>query len=174
MKKRLLLALFVLCLCYPIAYSKSKEKSILKDGISLSIAEGWKVISNDSIGNNAYYFSAEREGKKATGLITITWINKIEDPEKTMILIQKTMKSANIYRNQGIEFTAIGNENFELFKTKNCHYSAIVKEQKVEGYIFVFNASGKTISLFFQTGLDDRKINFKAFERLKQTFNCRE
>ncbi|MCX6227760.1 MAG: hypothetical protein NTV75_01015 [Bacteroidia bacterium] len=148
--------------------------SILRDGISLSIPEGWKVISNDSIGNNAYYFSAEREGKKATGLITITWINKIEDPEKTIRLIQKTMKDANIYRNPGIEFTEIGNENLELFKTKNCHYSAIVKEQKVEGYIFVFNASGKTISLFFQTGLDDKKINFKAFELLKQTFNCRE
>jgi hypothetical protein len=173
-KKQLILVLLACYCSFAIANVKSKEMSILRDGISLSIPEGWKVISNDSIGNNAYYFSAEREGKKATGLITITWINKIEDPEKTIRLIQKTMKDANIYRNPGIEFTEIGNENLELFKTKNCHYSAIVKEQKVEGYIFVFNASGKTISLFFQTGLDDKKINFKAFELLKQTFNCRE
>ena len=86
-------------------FGKSKELPYLRDGISFSIAEGWKMIANDSIGNQAYYFSAERTGSKTTGLITVTWANKEEDLNKTIIAQQQNMKNSNIYRNPGIEFS---------------------------------------------------------------------
>jgi len=157
-----------------IAYSKGKEVPYLRNGISFSIAEDWKTIANDSIGDNAYYFSAERTGAKATGLITVTWVNKTEDPEKTMTLHQQTMKSANIYRNPGIEFSAVIPDTFAGLKVVSCRYTTVVKAQKLEGVIYCFNSSQKTITIFFQTGLEDQKMNEKAFALIRQTFNCRE
>lgn len=155
-----------------ICLSKNKEIPYLRNGISFSIAGNWQVIANDSIGDNAYYFSAERTGTKATGLFTVDWINKVEDPEKTIILHQQSMKSANIYRNPGIEFTSISPDNFAGFKVKSCRYTTFVKEQKLEGVIYCFNTAQKTITIFFQTGLNDHKTNQKVFELIGQTFNC--
>ena len=156
------------------ASSKNKEVPFLRDGISFSIADGWKAIANDSIGDNAYYFSAERTGLKATGLVTVTWANKIENPEKTIAHHQQSMKSANMYRNPGIEFALINPDTFAGQKVISCRYSTIVKGQKLEGVIYCFNASGKTIIIYFQTGMDDKKINEKAFDLIRQTFNCRD
>jgi len=157
-----------------IAFSKSKEVPYLRNGISFSVAEGWKAIANDSIGDNAYYFSAERTGPKATGLVIITWANKIEKPEITILQHQKTMKSSNMYRNPGIEFALINPDTFAGLKVLSCRYTTIVKEQKLDGVIYCFNSSQKTITVFFQTGLDDQKINEKAFALIRQTFNCRD
>ncbi|NEW81799.1 MAG: hypothetical protein GZ094_05505 [Mariniphaga sp.] len=157
-----------------IAIAKNKEVHYLRNGISFSIAGGWKTIANDSIGDNAYYFSAERTGTKATGLITVIWVNKTEDPEKTMALHQQTMKSANIYRNPGIEFSAVNPDTFAGMKVVSCRYTTVVKEQKLDGVIYCFNSSQKTVTIFLQTGLDDQKLNQKAFDLVKQTFNCRE
>ena len=157
-----------------IVSAKDKELPFIRDGISFSIAEGWKTSANDSIGENAYYFSAERIANQSTGLITITWINKIEDPMKMIEIHQKSMKSANIYRNPGIEFTSIENDIFAGLKVQRCNYITFVKEQKLEGIINSFNTSTKTITIFFQTGIEDKKLNQKAFELIRQTFNCRD
>lgn len=167
------IVIILLTICN-IAFSKNKEVPYLRDGISFSISEGWNAIANDSIGENAYYFSAERTGPKATGLITVTWINKTEDPQKTIVLHQQSMKSANMYRNPGIEFTAVIPDTFAGLKVVSCRYTTVVKEQKLEGVIYCFSSYQKTITIFFQTGPDDQKTNEKAFELIRQTFNCRE
>jgi hypothetical protein len=171
--RTLVITITILTICN-IAFSKTKEVTYLRDGISFSIAEGWKAIANDSIGNNAYYFSAERTGTKATGLITVTWANEVENPDKIIARHQQNMKSANIYRNPGIEFTSVNQDTFAGLKVISCLYTTIVKEQKIEGVIYCFNASQKTITIFFQSGLDDKKINEKAFSLIRRTFNCRE
>ncbi len=157
-----------------IAFSKGKEVPYLRNGISFSIADGWKVIANDSIGENAYYFSAERSGLKATGLVTVTWANKIETPANTMAQHMQSMKSANIYRNPGIEFATVNPDTFACMKGVSCRYTTFVKDLKLEGVIYCFNSSQKTVTVFFQTGIDDQKLNEKAFALIRLTFNCRE
>jgi hypothetical protein len=157
-----------------IAFPKSKEIPYLRNGISFSLADKWKVIANDSIGNNAYYFSAERVGANATGLITITWVNKLENPQETILMHQQTMKNSNIYRNPGIEFSSVVHDNFAGLKVESCRYTTIVKEQKLDGEVYCFNSFEKTITIFFQSGMSDKKLNQKAFELIKITFNCRD
>lgn len=157
-----------------ICLSKPKEIPYMRDGISFSVAEGWKIIANDSIGDNAYYFSAERTGSKATGLLTITWANKVEDPQKTITALQLRMKGANMYRNPGIEFSETISDYFAGIKVRSCNYATIVKGQKIDGVIYCFNSSRKTITVFFQTGPEDHKLNQKALELFKKTFNCKE
>lgn len=170
----LFITILNLLLFNQIALAKDKEIHYLRDRISFSIAEGWKMTANDSIGANAYYFSAERQGPLATGLITVTWVNKVEDPGKMIEINQKSMKAANIYRNPGIEFSAVENDSFAGYKVKRSRYVTFVKEQKIEGTILCFNSSEKTISIFIQTGTEDKKPNQKAFDLLQRTFNCRE
>jgi hypothetical protein len=159
--------------CLKVA-AKDKELPFMRNGISFSIAEDWKITANDSIGENAYYFSAERSGSKATGLIIVTWANKIEDPQKTILTHQQSMRNANMYRNPGIEFALLNPENFAGLKVLSCNYTTIVKDQKLDGVIYCFNSSGKTVTIFLQSGLTDAKINQKAFELFRKTFNCRE
>lgn len=175
--KNQLLKLFTLIIFFTFcqsAISKTKETNYLRDGISFSLPENWKIIANDSIDHNAYYFSAERTGKGATGLITIVWINQIEKPNLTLDGHQKSMKSSNIYRNPGIIFTPIRSDIFAGQKAQSCQYTTIVKDLKLNGTIYCFNAAQKTISIFFQSGIKDLKINFKAFDLVQETFNCRE
>jgi hypothetical protein len=157
-----------------ICQSRDKELSYMRDGVSFSIADGWKIIANDSIGNNAYYFSAERTGTKATGLITITWVNKVENPLETITLHQRSMKTAKIYKKSGIEFSFATSDNFAGQKVQSCHYVTLVNDQKIEGTIYCFNSFQKTITVFFQSGLTDKKLNQKAFALFQQTFNCRD
>lgn len=172
--KYLFLPITISLLISQIALAKDKELQYIRDRVSFSIEESWKITANDSIGDNAYYFSAERTGNRATGLITVTWINKVEDPGKLLEIHQKSMKSANIFRNPGIEFTAVENDIFAGFMAKRCNYITFVKEQKIEGKIYSFNSSQKSITIFFQTGIEDKKLNQKAFELVRQTFNCRD
>jgi len=164
----------ILLLIGHIALASDKDFTYLKDGISFSLSAGWEITANDSIGDRAYYFSAERSGAHSTGLITVTWVNKIEDPEKMMQIHQQSMKSANIYRNPGIEFTSFEEANLAGRKVKSCRYITFVKDQKLEGIIYCFNSSQKTITIFFQTGISDKKLNQKTFDLFKLTFNCRE
>ena len=156
------------------SFAKSKEVPYLRDGISFSIAEGWKMIANDSIGDQAYYFSAERTGSKATGLVTVTWANKVEDPDKAIVAQQNSMKSSNVFRNPGIEFSMTVPDKLMGQNVLRCEYATIAKGQKLEGTIYCFNCSRKTIIIFLQSGIDDQKINNKAFELFQKTFNCRE
>jgi len=157
-----------------MSLAKSKELPYLRDGVSFSVAEGWNITANDSIGPNAYYFSAERSGDKATGLIIVTWANKIDDPQAAILTHQQSMKSSNMYRNPGIEFAEVNTDNLAGLKVKSCNYTTIVKDQKIEGAIYCLNSSEKTVTIFFQGGLSDHKINQKAFELFRSTFNCRE
>jgi len=157
-----------------ICLSKNKEVPYMRDGVSFSISDGWKIIANDSIGNNAYYFSAERSGAKATGLIIVTWVNKVENPLETITSHQRSMKTAKIYQKFGIEFSMATSDNFAGQKVQSCHYVTFVNEQKLEGTIYCFNSFQKTIAIFLQSGLTDQKLNQKAFALFQQTFNCHE
>ena len=113
-------------------------------------------------------------GDKSTGLITVTWVNKVEDPGKMIGIHQKSMKASNIFRNPGIEFATVEDDTFSGLKVKSCHYITFVKDQKLEGIIYCFNSSQKTITIFFQSGLNDKKLNQNGFNLFRQTFNCRE
>ena len=168
---RIIIILLIIC---NIAVAKSKLHIYMRNGLSFPIDDNWKIIANDSVGVNAYYFSAERIGTKATGLIAVDWINKVENPEKTITLHQQNMKSANIYRNPGIEFTTVNHEIFAGRNAVSCRYITFVKTEKLEGIIYCFNTAQKTITVFFQTGIEDQKLNQKAFELFKLAFNCVE
>ena len=173
--KAFLVVLFIAVVyCNLKSQAKGKEVPYLRNGISFSVAEGWEITANDSIGENAYYFSAERSGTKSTGLLTVTWTNKVEDPEFTIKVHEQSMKNANMYRNPGIEFSAVTPDRFGAQKVLTCNYTTIVKQQKLMGTIYCFNTTQKTITIFFQTGPDDQKLNVKAFELIRKTFNCRE
>jgi hypothetical protein len=155
------------------AKEKQKEFNYLKNGVSFSLPGTWKTISDESLPGKGYYYSAESTGKKASGLFTLVTINNMENPIKTLMVQMQNMKESDLYKDAGIEFTAIEKSHFGSTEANKILYESIVKGIKVSGTIYCFNCSEKTYMIFFQTGLSDMKNNLKAFELIELTFACR-
>lgn len=169
------IALFVFLLFLSLTQLSAKEKlfNYLKNGISFSIPENWKTISDESLPDRGYYYSAESTGKNTSGLFNLVTINKVENPVKALFVQQKNMKDEVIYKESGIEFTAIENGRFGSMDAKKIEYESVIKGTKVSGTIYCFNCSEKTYLLFFQSGIMDKKKNAKIFRMIELTFACR-
>lgn len=152
---------------------KDKEFNYLKNGVSFTLPGDWRTISDESLPDKGYYYSAERTGKNATGLVSLVTIHSEENTVKTLLVQQKNMKEEELYKESGIEFTSIENSRFGSMGAKKVTYESVIKKTKVSGTIYCFNCAEKTYLLFFQTGLNDRKENLKAFRLLELTFACR-
>jgi hypothetical protein len=172
MNEKAAFVFLITLILFQSAFGRKDDIHYLKNGISFSLSNKWKIVSDEPIPESGHYFSAERAGKNATGLFTLIRMDKEEDPSKIILLQQETLKNTNMYRNPGIEFTAIENSYFAGNECKKVQYVTIVKEQKLEGWIWCFNCSGRTIIVFFQTGIEDKKENLKGFDLIKQTFGC--
>jgi hypothetical protein len=169
------IALFVCVFIVSLTQLSGKEKlfNYLKNGVSFSIPENWKTISDESLPDKGYYYSAESTDKNSTGLFNLVTINKLENPVKALFVQQKNMKDELIYQESGIEFTAIENGRFGSMEAKKVDYESVIKGTKVSGTIYCFNCSEKTYLLFFQTGIKDKKNNAKIFRMIELTFACR-
>lgn len=172
-KGKIALFLFILLLSVPELYAKEKQFNYLKNGVSFSIPEDWKTISDETLPNKGYYYSAESTKKNSTGLFNLVTINNLENPVKSLLVQEKNMKEEAIYQKSGIEFTAIESCNFGSMDAKKADYESVVKGTKVSGTIYCFNCSEKTYLIFFQTGLKDQKNNAKVFRMIELTFACR-
>ncbi len=155
------------------AKEKQKEFNYLKNGVSFSLPGTWKTISDESLPGKGYYYSAESTGKKASGLFTLVTINNMENPVKALLVQMQNMKESDLYKDSGIEFTAIEDSHFGSMESKKILYESVIKGIKVSGTIYCFNCSEKTYLVFLQTGLSDQKNNLKAFELIELTFACR-
>lgn len=164
---------FSLILSFSNSYGKDKEFNYLKNGVSFTLPNDWRTISDESLPNKGYYYSAESTGKKTTGLFTLVTITDEMNPVKALLVQQGNMKEEPIYKDSGIEFTAIENCRFGSMDAKKVTYEAVVKSIKVSGMIYCFNCSEKTYLLFFQSGIDDLKNNLKVFRLIEITFACR-
>ena len=146
----------------------------LKDGVSFSLPADWEIISDEAVGDDGHYFSAEHNTEDATGVITVTWLNVRVEPDVVIDSHKKNMRAAQIYQQPGIEFTAIEPVTFAGRKAYRSKYATLVNGSKMEGEIICLNCEGKTISFFMQSGLNDQKATQAAFLQMEQTFGCRE
>ena len=173
MREKAAFVFLLFTLAIQTTFGQKNEQHFLKNGISFSYPEKWQIISDESIPDVGNYVSVERTGKSATGLFTLVWMDTEENTGKTILAQMESMKNANLYRNPGIEFTVVENSIFVGSECKEVNYVTIVKDLKIEGTIWCFNCSGKTIIVFYQSGIDDKKNNEEGFGLIKQTFACR-
>jgi hypothetical protein len=155
------------------SFGKEKTFNYFKNGVSFSIPDDWKTISDESLPDKGYYYSAESTSPNSTGLFNLVTINVEENPVNTLLVQQRNMKSEAIYQKNGIEFTEIVNCRFGSMDARKVIYEAIVKGTKVVGTIYCFNCSEKTYLVFFQTGLKEQKKNVRIFNLIEATFACR-
>ena len=152
----------------------NEDIQFMKDGVSFSLPGDWKITSDEPVGDDGHYFSAEHNTEDATGVITVTWLNVHIEPDVVIDSHKKNMRAAAIYQKPGIEFTAIESVTFAGRKAYRSKYATLVNGSKMEGEIICLNCEGKTISFFVQSGLDDEKATNAAFLQMEQTFGCRE
>ncbi len=162
-------------ICFTVLYANAKDNTFnyLKNGVSFSIPGDWKTISDEALPDKGYYYSAESGAKKSTGLFSLVTINKEENPVKSLLFQQKAMMEGEIYKEAGIQFTAIESGKFGSMDGCKVKYESVVKGMKVTGTIYCFNCSEKTYLLFLQTGYLDQKENSKVFKMIELTFACR-
>lgn len=173
-KVRVALIVFIFLLTCVNLHGKDKDLfNYLKNGVSFSLPGDWKTISDESLPDKGYYYSAESTRKNSTGLFNLVTINTEENPVKTLLIQQKNMKEEVLYKDSGIEFTSIENGRFGSMDAKTVEYESVVKGTKVSGTIYCFNCSEKTYLVFFQTGFMDKKNNMKVFRMIELTFACR-
>lgn len=166
---------FFLVLLFFISHAKERQKEFnyLKNGVSFSLPGTWRTISDEPLPDKGYYYSAESTGKNASGLFTLVTINNMEKPVKALLVQMQNMKESELYKDSGIEFTAIEDSRFGSMEANRMMYEAVVKNTKVTGTIYCFNCSEKTYMVFLQSGMSDRKNNIKAFDLIELTFACR-
>jgi hypothetical protein len=169
----IVLVFITILLSFSSLYGNDKEFNYLKNGVSFSLPEDWKTISDETLPAKGHYYCAERSGKNATGLFSLVTIDNEENPVKSLLVQQRNMKEEAIYKDSGIEFTEIENNHFGSWDARSVKYESVVKGTKVSGTIYCFNCSEKTYLLFFQTGIADQKKNVKAFKLIELTFACR-
>jgi hypothetical protein len=170
---KIVLLVLALLLFVPGLFAKEKQFNYLKNGVSFSIPGDWKTISDETLPNKGYYYSAESTKKNSTGLFNLVTINNLENTVKSLLIQEKNMKEEAIYQESGIEFTVIESCNFGSLDARKADYESVVKGTKVTGTIYCFNCSEKTYLIFFQTGLKDQKNNAKVFRMIELTFACR-
>lgn len=168
-----LVVLIILCLMLSQGYAKDNTFNYLKNGVSFSIPGNWKTISDEALPDKGYYYSAESGAKNSTGLFSLVTINKEENPVKSLLFQQKAMMEGEIYKEAGIQFTAIESGRFGSMDGCKVKYESVIKGIKVTGTIYCFNCSEKTYLLFLQSGYNDQKENSKVFKMIELTFACR-
>ncbi len=171
--EKLSITLFIVLFGVNLVSSKEKEINYLKNGVSFTLPGNWQTISDESLPNRSSYYSAESNEKNTSGLFTLVIINSLENPLKALLVQQRNMKEEEIYKTNGIEFTAVENSRFGSMEARKVKYEAVVKGIKVLGTVFCFNCSEKTFLIFLQTGLKDQKKNTKTFQLIELTFACR-
>jgi len=172
-QSKIALVLFFFLIFSYQTYGKEKTFNYLKNGVSFSIPIDWKTISDESLPDKGYYYSAESSSTGSTGLFNLVTINVEENPVNTLLVQQKNMKEEAIYKENGIEFTEIVKSRFGSMDASKVDYEAIVKGIKVSGIIYCFNCSEKTYLVFMQSGLKEQKKNAKVFRLIEVTFACR-
>ena len=166
------ISILLLSMSNPL-YSKDKILNYLKNGVSFSIPSDWRTISDESLPDRGYFYSAESTTKNSTGLFSFVMVNNVENPVKSLLVQQTNMKEELIYKESGIEFTEFKKVRFGSMDATTVDYQTILKGIKISGTIYCFNCSEKTYFLFFQSGIKDSKYNSKVFKMIELTFACR-
>jgi hypothetical protein len=144
----------------------------LDNKISFSLPYEWKTSTDEPIDELGWYFSAENKLEEATGLITITWLNKVSETDKTIIAIHENMKADEIYKEGGIEFTGLEPVKVAGINATSSRYITFVKNTRIEGSIYCFICEEKTVTIIFQSGYSDLEENKKTLELLLKTIIC--
>jgi len=55
--------------------SESKPAKFERDGVLITSPTGWEITDQESIDDQGYYLSIEKDGFDSSGIVTMTWIN---------------------------------------------------------------------------------------------------
>lgn len=167
---KFILPLLISWFCLLSIESQCQERQFTHDGISFEILPGWRIIAEEKIDDTGYYFSAESTEEASTGMITVTWIDKLIEPDVALENMQTNMKGAGVYDQSGIQFTGFDPTMVSNYHAIHSRYVTLVENKRIEGSMYTFNCDNKTVTFIFQTGTNDQQDNQKAFDFLLKTF----
>ena len=142
-----------------------------KEGVSFIYPSGWSITKQKEINGSGYLLSIQKAGFQASGLVTLTWVNKVIDERVYVGLLQKEYVNQKVLKN--IKFQPTRERSFNGIKSVSCGFNFNVLGVKHRGEIFVFVKGEKTYSIIKQEALKDISTNKEGFERIESTFKVK-
>lgn len=140
----------------------------LRDGVSFTYPSGWSITEQEDLDGAGYFLSVEKAGFDASGLVAVTWINGILDPQDYLEIIQEEYKNQKILN--GLEFQLARHDSFNGIQSISCDFKFNTLGVKHSGVIYVFVRGKNTYSIIKQEAIEDISKNRNGFELIEGTF----
>lgn len=157
-----------------IAFSCGSEKpsgSFLRDGVSFTYLSSWSITEQEDLDGAGYYLSIEKTGLEASGLLTLTWINKIIDSHEYLGMIQEEYKNQRLVND--LEFQSVRDNNFNGIQSISCDFKFNTLGLDHRGVIYVFVNKENTYSIIKQEAVEDISKNKEGFDLIESTFKLK-
>lgn len=151
--------------------SKSKPAKFERDGVVITSPAGWGITDQESIDEQGYYLSIEKDGFDSSGIVTMTWINGEIDLGEWAYIFQDELENNIIYRNSNIQFEDAVDNNYNNIDTSSIRFSASILGLDHEGNIHFFHKGNKTFAILIQQAIEDQATNKPGFDLLEKSFS---
>jgi hypothetical protein len=153
-----------------LSCKEAVETKFNKDGVSVTCPKGWKIMEEGNIDGQGYYVSMEKDGFNSSGLFALSWINDTTDLEEYLDIYVDEVKNNIIYKNSSLHFGRKHKSKFNEINTLTVEFTSNIIGVKHQGIIHVLYGKGKTIAIFKQEAIEDKKKNMHGFKMIEQSF----
>jgi len=150
--------------------SESKPAKFERDGVLITSPTGWEIIDQESIDDQGYYLSIEKDGFDSSGIVTMTWINGEIDLGEWAYLFQEELMNNIIYRNSNIQFEEAVDDTYNDIDTSSIGFTASILGLDHEGNIHFFYKGDKTFAILIQEAMEDNVTNKPGFDLIEKGF----
>lgn len=139
-----------------------------RDGVSFTYPSDWSITEQDDLDGAGYYLSIEKSGFDESGLVALTWINRVLNSWDYLEIIQEEYKNQELLN--GLEFQSAKDNSFNGIQSISCDFKFSTLGLKHSGVIYVFVIGEKTYSIIKQEAIEDISKNKNGFELIEGTF----
>jgi len=148
-------------------------QSFDKQGVSFTVPDGWKITEEEDLNGKGYYLSCEKEGKNASGIVTIRWINDTVSTSNMVDQYINGLRQNFAEKNaKRMLFGTPEPAKVSNFNGVSADFSFSLMDIQHRGQIGSFHASGKTFTILMQEATEDIAENKPGFAAIMSSFSC--
>lgn len=160
-----------LCLILFTSCKPTPAVSYEHSGISFTCPQGW-TITEEKHKENAHYLFVEKNGYKASGLITITWIDGELEWEEYMGINMDTFRSKEELKE--LNFSEPNDTTFNGNAVLATNYTFSIQDMPHTGKLLILGSDYRTIGIIMQEADKDNEANKDGFATFRESFSFTE
>ncbi len=140
------------------------DKHFELQGVSFNYPDDWRITEQEKLEDNGYYLAVEKKGWNASGIVTLTWVEK-GDEEVYLKGIQKTLAKQPFFKK--VEFSPAHKTTFNKKPAIVSDFTASVLGMKHRGSVYILTSGEKTYALIKQEVIEDIEKNKAGFKLIE-------